>query len=203
MKPLIIFDCFDTLLSIPKATAYSAFLSKIELNSRHYYRNLMTKSNIDWYSLVSSDIDIEVYQKAVEELKAEIYNENSHISGVIAIDSLIKGLVKLRENYVVVLFSNLAQGYEIKIEEYIKPYIDQCFYSFEVGIQKPDKAFLDHIVSWYQIYHGTISLDKITLVDDKLKNITAARDYGVKGILIDNSGILPLEKVFKDLMTSI
>lgn len=54
-------------------------------------------------------------------------------------------------------------------------YFDRSFYSFEVGLAKPDPAYFEHIVSQLGISAG-----EAVFVDDMNSNVRAARAAGLK-----------------------
>ncbi len=56
-------------------------------------------------------------------------------------------------------------------------YFDRSFYSFEMGLAKPDPAYFEHIVSQLGIAAG-----EAVFVDDLASNVRAARMVGLKAV---------------------
>lgn len=185
-KKLIIFDCFGTLLKLESFKPYAIFLESIGLNIKDHYKRLMTEKNIDWYSFVDTNmITMETYQKAKEAFDYMLYADNLSVKSYLP--DIQERLSKLRETHVVTLLSNLGQGYEYSIEELITPYIDKCFYSFEIGLMKPNVESYNFVKEWYVSNYGDIDNKDICLVDDKSKNIESAKSIGMQGIIVNNA----------------
>jgi len=54
-------------------------------------------------------------------------------------------------------------------------YFDRQFYSFEVGLAKPDRAYFEHILDALGI-----APNEAVFVDDKLENVEGARAVGIR-----------------------
>ena len=56
-------------------------------------------------------------------------------------------------------------------------YFDYLFLSYEIGMEKPGKAIFEHVTE--KIPHPK---EEILFVDDRLSNVNAAKNFGIKAI---------------------
>ncbi len=54
-------------------------------------------------------------------------------------------------------------------------YFDAAFYSFDIGLRKPDPAFFHHILD-----HLGLAPEEVVFVDDMPENVTGARSVGIR-----------------------
>lgn len=189
---LIIFDCYDTLLSIKSNKAYKIFFSSLRShfafnseNINYLYSLVLNEKNINWDKVISSltnqTLDNENLTKLnsyIKQLELDLKIDNISIEPYADINVLSI----LKKEYKLALFSNLAQGYELKINELLNPYFDKIYLSFEIGHQKPYKESFEIIRKDFNL-----NFENIALIDDKMLNIQSAKDAGMQGILIDRS----------------
>jgi len=187
-KGLVIFDCFGTLLDIDSFAPYKHFLEEVGLDIRDHYARIMKEKDIDWWSFVDKKkVTLSTYKNAEIEFKRQLEKDMQSVKPFLI--DLEERLLKLKEDYVVCLLSNLGQGYEVEIEKHIAPYIDKCFYSFEIGLIKPDVESYKLVMNWATQNFGTIADEHVYLIDDKEKNIRSAREMGINALLVNNAHI--------------
>lgn len=186
-KKLIIFDCYGTLLYGPKSNPHTKFLTNIGLEPRSLREKLMTEKSVDWVVLKPENVLQKDFNEHKELLDLELRIEMKNILPIL--DDLPEKLSKLREKYTVVILSNLSEEYAAPIEEYLAPYVDKCFYSFEIGKVKPRLESFQHVIDWYEKEIGEIHPMEIILVDDHSQNINKIKFIGSQGVLVNNAHI--------------
>lgn len=186
-KKLIIFDCYGTLLTPPKNNPHAKFLINVGIDPKSVREKLMTESSINWKDLISSPVHKENFDEHFEILGLELQIEMKNI--VPYLDNIAERLDKLREDYTVVILSNLSEEYASPIKEYLADHVDHCFYSFEIGKIKPHLEAFEHIIDWYSNEIGDIHPMEIILVDDHSQNINKIKFLGSQGVLVNNSSL--------------
>lgn len=184
-KKLIIFDCYGTLLTSTMSNPHTKFLTALGLNPKEFRRKVMTEQNIDWRSLIPSHISDEVIAETLDSLQLELKLALKNITPYIP--DIGKKLDELREDYTVVLLSNLAPEYAQPIEKYLAKHVDHCFYSFEIGKAKPDQESFEHVINWYEKNFEDINPMEILVVDDNSQNISKCKFMGCHTFLVNNS----------------
>lgn len=183
-KKLIIFDCYGTLLTSTISNPHGKFISSLGLNPKDYRRKIMTEKNIDWRGLISIDIEDAVVSEKFDvmqlELKLELNNIMPYLKDIGA------KLDELRQDYTVVVLSNLSEEYAAPIEKYLTKHVDHCFYSFEIGKSKPDQESFEHVIKWYEDNFGAIKPVEILVVDDSSQNISKCKFMGCHTFLVNN-----------------
>jgi HAD superfamily hydrolase (TIGR01509 family) len=187
---LIVFDCYDTLLSIKSNQAYKNYFSSLKNNFsfdkeniNYLYSLVLNEKNINWSKVIQSLTNQNLDEKSLLKLKEFLSQLDSDLkidNESIQAYSDINTLSILKKDYKLALFSNLAQGYEQKIGEFLLPFFDKIYLSFEIGYQKPYKEGFEKIKDDFHL-----NFENIALIDDKIVNIKAAQDLGMQGILID------------------
>lgn len=104
-------------------------------------------------------------------------------------------LEKLKNNYSLFLLSNtneihLKKFYEIYHEgeraEPVESFFKKAFYSFEMGMRKPDPDIYEYVLEKHQL-----SRERTLFIDDSIQNIDTARQLGLqtvhlqKGMLVE------------------
>jgi FMN phosphatase YigB (HAD superfamily) len=186
-KKLIIFDCYGTLLHGPKSNPHTKFLANIGLEPKALREKLMTEKSVDWSTIRPITMLQKDFDKHKKDLDLELKIEMNNIFPIL--DDLPEKLTKLREKYTVVILSNLSEEYAEPIEQYLAPYVDKCFYSFEIGKVKPRLEAFQHVIDWYEQEIGEIHPMEVMLVDDHSQNINKIKFIGSQGILVNNAHI--------------
>jgi FMN phosphatase YigB (HAD superfamily) len=187
-KKLIIFDCYGTLLTHSDITPYPTFLNSVGLNLKDFYSKIMTTKNINWKDF----IDKEKYSDLQFELSYSIFKQNVYTDVQLIkpyLDDLTEKLNSLKENYVVVILSNLSEEYHYPISKYLEDSVDKVFLSFETGLIKPNPASFNNVKEWYKDNFGEIDNNNIIVVDDSSKNIEQVISMGMIGIHVNNGNI--------------
>ncbi len=99
-------------------------------------------------------------------------------------DSVFATIRQLREkNIKMGILSNTALPMHSAVEELIDiSYFDFLFLSYEIGMEKPDDAIFEHVIE--KIPHAR---EEILFVDDRLSNVNAAKNFGMKAIHFMNT----------------
>lgn len=184
-KKLIIFDCYGTLLTSTVSNPHGKFLSSVGLNPREFRRKIMTEKNVDWRSLISTDVNDEFIAENLDSMQLELKLELKNITPYLK--DIGNKLDELRNDYTVVLLSNLSEEYAKPIEKYLAKHVDHCFYSFEIGKAKPDQEAFEHVITWYEDNFETINPMEILVVDDNSQNISKCKFMGCHTFLVNNS----------------
>lgn len=187
-KKLIIFDCYGTLLTKSNGLAYSKFLQDNELNIKDYYDYIMTNKDIDWKEHIDfNKITIQSYENSLKEFNINIYNDIKQIKP--CFDNLTDYIDKIRENYVVVVLSNLTEEYSAPIEKQLSNHFDKIFLSYDIGFKKPTPEAFKIVKEWYINNYCHIEDKDIIVVDDSYKNIKYINKTEMNGIHINNGNI--------------
>lgn len=107
----------------------------------------------------------------------KVINEECFIDSI-----LVQKILELKKDFKIALLTNYTQMMRDKIENEwnIKHLFDEIIISFEVGLIKPDPAIFDLTLS-----RMGLSASEAVLVDDRIKNIEGARQYGMHAILYE------------------
>ena len=94
-------------------------------------------------------------------------------------DSLFTVIRQLqKKNISVGILSNTASVMHSAVEELCNmSYFDYQFLSCEIGMEKPDKEIFEHVAE--KLPHQK---DEILFIDDRLSNVNAAKNFGMKAI---------------------
>lgn len=187
-KKLIIFDCYGTLLTHSDITPYPTFLNSVGLSLKDFYAKIMTTKNINWIDL----IDKEKYSDLHFELRYATFKQNIYTDVQLIqpyLEDISEKLNSLRENYVVVILSNLSEEYQPPISKYLENSVDKVFLSFETGLIKPNPISFNNVKKWYEDNFGQIDNNNIIVVDDSSKNIEQVISMGMIGIHVNNGNI--------------
>ena len=98
---------------------------------------------------------------------------------------------KLKKKHKLVLFSNNNHPTVKILRTKHKPILDlfdRHYFSCELRLAKPDPKFFNHALKELKL-----NPEECLLVDDKEKNIKAAQELGMKGIVFRNAGQLKRE----------
>ena len=94
-------------------------------------------------------------------------------------DSVFVVIKQLRaKNVKIGILSNTALSMHSAVEELIDMnYFDFLFLSYEIGMEKPDNEIFEHVME--KMPHPK---EEILFVDDRLSNVNAAKNFGMKAI---------------------
>lgn len=188
VKKLIIFDCYGTLLTKPKGEAYKKLFNTIGLKMKNHYKSIITKKDNDWSVFVDFDkITKETYDTAIRDFEIDIENENSDIKPYL--ENMQEYLTVLREQYTVVILSNLSDGYAKPITDHLASYVDKVFYSYDIEEMKPNPNSFLIVKKWFVENFGEIDHRHILVIDDSAKNIQSANSINMLGINVNNGNL--------------
>ena len=103
----------------------------------------------------------------------------------IRIDDSIFAVIKQlkKKNIKMGILSNTALVMHTAVEELTDmSYFDYLFLSYEIGLEKPGKAIFEHVTE--KIPHPK---EEILFVDDRLSNVNAAKNFGIKAIVFTDT----------------
>ena len=150
------------------------------------YKKVYGKSFIDCIlgnKEVSDYIETFKNDEDYEKIKYILNKDNLHISYPLMKENF-EYISKLKDKgYNLYILSNITRESYEYIENIID--IDKVFnggvYSYQEKLIKPDKKIYELIVSRYNL-----NKDETVFFDDKQKNVDAACEYGIKGVLFRN-----------------
>ena len=103
----------------------------------------------------------------------------------ISIDDSVFAVIKQlkKKNIKMGILSNTASVMHSAVEELIDmSYFDYLFLSYEIGMEKPDNAIFEHVAEKIPYLK-----EEILFVDDRLSNVNAAKNFGIKAILFTDT----------------
>ncbi len=113
-----------------------------------------------------------------------------------------KALAELKKKYTLVLISNTDSiSVQKVLEKYnLRPYFDNVFFSFEMGLLKTDKDFLTQVVGQLNV-----GVEDCVMIGDSIQSdILPAKHLGMPTILMDRKGrreMDPSIRTLKELET--
>lgn len=193
MKKAIIFDLYDTLITIPRKTKpYSYLLSHINTQtSSSFIVNRIMKEDINSIIFIRQLSETGILNKSFEEIKFLSLLDEEVENAVIFPDTH-NVLLRLKEKYRLFLLSNLSTPY--KYPYYIldlDDYFEKAFFSCECFDKKPNASFYQKILD----YSCLNKEDLIMIGDNPISDVKGATDFGIDAILKDKR----LEEVTKHL----
>ncbi len=92
---------------------------------------------------------------------------------------LVSFIRKLKNNHIIVLFSNYHADLLRKLlhKHKILDLFDELFISSEQLVKKPDKSSFEKILDYLKV-----NASDVIFIDDRLENVTAARKQGIQSI---------------------
>ena len=99
-------------------------------------------------------------------------------------ENVVEIIKRLKKNYKIFLFSNFISEPLRKLIKHhqIDKYFDGVIISSEHKMQKPHFEFFDLLVK-----RAGVKKDEIIFIDDSIKNVEGAKEYGIKSILFTNA----------------
>ena len=107
----------------------------------------------------------------------DLFKNNFHKN-----DDMVNLLHKLKANYKLGLLTDTGPiPYKLFMVKELLPLFDAITLSFNIGVKKPNKIMYEDIVKKMKELPS-----EMLFVDDKEKNISAAKELGMQGYLFDN-----------------
>jgi len=195
MIKAIVFDMGGVLLP-EKIEAVSQMVSKKMGFDWSIFEEVKNKYTHDLcIGKVRVDEFISVFKKesGVKETVEQIMAvwEETYWEILVPNNELLSFIKELRKKYKVALLSNIYDftAAFLRKRKGLFDLFEPCILSCDVGLVKPDKAI-------YELTLKKLSLkpEECIFIDDKEKNIVAAKECGMNGILFKNN-----KKLFTDL----
>jgi len=98
-------------------------------------------------------------------------------------DDVVEIVKELKKKFILAVLSNTYE-YHAKLNEKDPRFrlFDLIIFSHRVGMRKPDREIYEHILK-----RLNIKPDECIFIDDLPKNVEAAKNMGIKGILFQNA----------------
>ena len=98
-------------------------------------------------------------------------------------DDVVEIVKELKKKFILAVLSNTYE-YHAKLNEKDPRFrlFDLIIFSHRVGMRKPDREIYKHILK-----RLNIKPDECIFIDDLPKNVEAAKNMGIKGILFQNA----------------
>ncbi|WJX77434.1 Flavin mononucleotide hydrolase 1, chloroplatic [Trifolium repens] len=185
--PILLFDIMDTIVRDPFYKDIPAFFQM------SFNQLIDSKHPTAWIEFEKGLIDevelARIFFKDgrdfdLEGLKTCMRNGYSYIEGV---EQLLHSLKK--NNFEMHAFTNYPIWYQL-IEDKLKlsKYLSWTFCSCALGKRKPDTEFYTEVVR-----HLEVDPSYCIFIDDRLKNVEAAIEVGIKGVHFKNVDLLRKE----------
>ena len=192
MKKAIIFDLYDTLITVhDKTNPYLYLLStckeKTQYDNRYILNHIVTddfttEELILYFKL---GLDIDYFHSLL----------NTELDSAQSMPTTYKVLTKLSEKYRLFLLSNLATPYKGPYYSLgLKRYFEKAFFSCDEKDKKPNASFYQKVLD----YSGLEKKDLIMIGDNPISDIKAAHEFGIDSILKEKNKTL--EQTVKDLL---
>ena len=199
-KKLVVFDWGDVLLDVnsPVYNSYTAVKNignDMEFDQRSFIgflkkRELWTTGGAEFDKLIHSYLEEINSEKTVEDFK-ECYL--SHFRKITWFEEMIDFLASIHDDGVNTgIISNLCQlDGDLLAEKLPMDKIDYRFYSYNLGVEKPDTRI-------YEIVETVSGCnpENIFFVDDKQKNVDAAVARGWKGLCATGDEIVKIKEAY-------
>jgi putative hydrolase of the HAD superfamily len=158
--------CWAKALNVPYDAVHDVFYG--EMNDKADLGDV-SQADFDRYLITTLGLGMEmlpVVQKVIDE--------ECFIDQV-----LVEKIMELKQKYKIGLLSNYTDMMREKIEKEwkITHLFDDIIISYEVGLIKPDPAIFELALS-----RLGVSASEAVLIDDRIKNIDGARQFGLHAI---------------------
>lgn len=196
----ILFDFGGVIVGLDKQKAINRF-KEIGLANIEDYVNEFRQSGI-FLELEEGKLTKEEFYTEFQKLAGKKVSAEDIDSGWLAFLTYIpeykfEMLKELRKKYNVYLLSNtnpIIMGWAESPDfsptgEPITAFFDKCYYSFKVGVAKPDKEIFEIIIK-----DSGINPEETLFLDDGQANLDAAKEFGFKTYLANQDE--DLRKIF-------
>jgi len=183
MKKAIIFDLYDTLITVhDKTDPYIYLLSTLRnkggikgkkppFSQKDVINTIITDDyNTDELELYFDlDIDKEYFHSLLRK----------EIDSVQAMKGIYRTLTKLSEKYRLFLLSNLSTPYKSPYYTLsLNHYFEKAFFSCDEGDRKPNASFFQKVVNYSKLEKK----DFVMIGDSKFSDIQGAEKFGIDSI---------------------
>lgn len=123
-------------------------------------------------------------EEILQSLWVKPYEEHAKIK-----EDTLKLIQKLKGNYKLAILSNtIYEHNEINKQRKLYDNFDAVLLSNKLGMRKPEKRFFDAVARKLNL-----SPEELLFVDDEMRWVVAARNYGLKAILFESAEQLEQE----------
>lgn len=192
MKKAIIFDLYDTLLTVKnKSNPYIYLLNNCSGNSKDIITDLITNdysstgfiNYLEMIKLLKSPVDKVEFLKLLDQ----------EVESVEYYPDTVRVLARLKQKYRLFCLSNLATPYKYPYYRLnLENYMEHAFFSCDEEDKKPNPSFFQKVID----YSGLQKEDFIMIGDNPISDIKGAIDFGIEARLKKN---ITLEELTKDL----
>jgi HAD superfamily hydrolase (TIGR01549 family) len=200
MIKIVVFDAFNTIVKRNKK-----FVTEP-------YKLVTSRATKDLFNPMSTNLSVREYADAIgagysDEEWTKIENDLAlELSKIVVFPETIGVMKSLKNNgYKIAIASNLAPAYGPYLKETFSEYVDEFYFSYEMGLSKPDPKYYEFIMEDCKIKYGFDHPKQYYMVGDSEKNdFLAPVEAGWLAALLDRSGRIPfsisrLNTVFVDL----
>jgi HAD superfamily hydrolase (TIGR01493 family) len=183
MKKAIIFDLYDTLITVKKKSKpYSYLLANCAVEPKAIINDIMLNdylasgyvNKLKLYNKLKPTADTAHFLKLLDE----------EVESVQPFSDTYEVLRRLKDKYRLFCLSNLATPYKYPYYKLdMENYIEKAFFSCELTDKKPNASFYDKVVK----HSGLNKEDFIMIGDNPLSDVKGAQDYGIEARLKDKS----------------
>ena len=186
----IIFDLGNVLLPIDLSLTYEAFanysaFSAIEIQQKIQEQQLW----VPYESGAQSDSEFREYLRTHLALTCtdEVFDEAFSALLLDFHPGVYAWISSLKDSYSLYLLSNTSSIHaerftKIKLGPQGQSLFDQVYYSFEMGLVKPNPVIYQQVLQEQQL-----KPDEVLFFDDNVANINSAKSMGILSYLIDPS----------------
>ncbi len=191
----IIFDLGGVVLNIDFTKTIQAFIdlgiADFEKVFSQYKQDRFFDS-LDKGIVSSSDFFNEIYQFIPSGISKESILAAWNAMLLDFPSERIQLIKKLKNNYSLFLLSNTNSLHypvyqeTLRKQEHIEleDLFDKCYYSFEIGMRKPDKEIFEYVLN-----DNTINAEECLFIDDSKEHIETAEKLGIHCIHLVNKDV--------------
>ncbi len=189
----IIFDFGNVLLDLDYPKIIQEF-KKVANKNQENIRKLVMDSKI-LNKFETGQIEAERFLAAVNQILATDLSEaeferiwNSMLKSIT--NERMEKVLKIGERFDTYILSNSNITHELAFEamvvdatgrDSIRDFVKEAYFSHEVGMRKPNQDFYEFVIEDISNYPS-----RMLFLDDRLDNIEAAREAGMKAVQIFN-----------------
>ncbi|MFH1050981.1 MAG: HAD-IA family hydrolase [bacterium] len=188
-----IIDFGGVLYRINESRTVNAFKEISNLSEQEYYLLIKTDEFND--IIVDFEKGILNGKQYFEEMKDklnlncefEVFKNSWNMTLLSLFDNAIENIKMLKEKGSVVLLSNTNDIHYNKFEpecNELFSLFDKCYFSFKLGMRKPDTEFFKYVVE-DRIYAKETTI----FIDDSAINLKSAKEFGLGTFKIGEKGI--------------
>jgi len=204
----IIFDLGNVLLPIDLSLTYDAFSVFSSLSSTEIeYAITVNQLWVPYESGQQTDVEFRDFLRSQLDLTISDFNFDNAFSALLLDfhSGVYDWIASLKSKFHLVLLSNTSS---IHAERFTKvplgadgqnlfSLFDQVYYSFELGLVKPDPAIYLRVLN-----EQGFQPEEVLFFDDNVANINSAKNLGIQSYLIDpNRNHLQIQQIIESYVS--